>query len=215
LSTLKDRHARTDGAQISFRFRGKAGRIHEAGLRDRRLATIVRRCRDLPGQELLQYVDADGRVRDVRSDDVNDYIREAAASEEFSAKDFRTWAGTVLAFRALAATGHVAPAMRAVAAQLGNTPAVVRSAYVHPAVIEADLEADLDTGIRRAILRAAEVDPGEPHPPEPHEERAVLRLLDRVAAEAGSAKPARDSQCRGRGSAAARKPRPGIVTRPR
>ncbi|HET9682228.1 MAG TPA: hypothetical protein VFP19_09335 [Candidatus Limnocylindrales bacterium] len=177
LSTLRDRHATIDGADIRFRFRGKAGRVHEVELRDRRLASIVRRCRDLPGQELFQYVDRDGTVRDVRSDDVNAYIREAAGTDEFSAKDFRTWAGTVLAFRALAATGRVGPAMRATAERLGNTPAVARSAYVHPAVIDAYLDDD----VRTAILRAADVDPDLPRPPAPDEERAVLRLLDRAA----------------------------------
>jgi DNA topoisomerase I len=108
IATLRDRHARIDGFEVLLRFRGKAGRMHEITFRDRRLAGIVRRCRDLPGQELFQWLDSDGTVRDVRSDDINAYIREAAGSDEFSAKDFRTWAGTVLAFRALAATGQAA-----------------------------------------------------------------------------------------------------------
>jgi DNA topoisomerase-1 len=129
-----------------FRFRGKSGHLHEVGIRDRRLARLVRRCQDLPGQELFQYVADDGDVRDVRSEDVNDYLRDAAGIE-VTAKDFRTWAGTVAAYRALlgqdppvnvrAAKRSVVAAMRETAERLGNTPAVARQAYVHPGVIEA------------------------------------------------------------------------------
>ena len=102
LTTLRDRHASVDGTAIQFRFRGKSGQTHEVGLRDRRLASLVRRCQELPGQELFQYVDEDGDVQDVASDDVNAYLREASGGD-FTAKDFRTWAGTVLAYRALRA----------------------------------------------------------------------------------------------------------------
>ena len=102
LTTLRDRHARVEGASVRFRFRGKSGRQHEVDLRDRRLATVVRRCQDLPGQELFQYVDKDGEVRDITSDDVNAYLREASGGD-FTAKDVRTWAATVLAYRALLA----------------------------------------------------------------------------------------------------------------
>ena len=194
-ATLRDRHARIDGAEIRLLFRGKAGRTHELSIRDRRLATIVKRCRDLPGQDLFQYLDDDGAIHDVRSDDINAYIREAAGSDEFSAKDFRTWAGTVLAFRALAAgqvgeAGSEAPAaapraataragaravrtaIEAAAAQLGNTPAVARSAHVHPALIDAFLSDGLGHG-----LAAADADPADPRHPSPAEERAVLRVL--------------------------------------
>src|SRR5215470_5909186 len=100
LTTLRDRHARVEGSRIRFRFRGKSGRRHEVGLRDRRLARLVRRCQELPGQELFQYEGDDGAIHDVGSGDVNDYLREISG-EDFTAKDFRTWAGTVLAFRAL------------------------------------------------------------------------------------------------------------------
>jgi DNA topoisomerase-1 len=182
LSTLRDRHARIEGTAVSFRFRGKAGVVHEVGLRDRRLATIVKRCRDLPGQELFQYVDDEGVARDVRSDDVNAYIREASGGP-FSAKDFRTWAGTVLAFRALrtmdrptgvtAAKRSVVAAVKETAERLGNTPAVARSAYVHPAV----LETYLDEGLRDVILRAVDVAGPPEAPPQPEEERAVVALL--------------------------------------
>lgn len=206
IATLRDRHASVVGSKVRLRFRGKGGREHDISLRDRRLAGIVRRCRDLPGQELFQYVDDDGEVRDIRSDDINAYIREAAGDEEFSAKDFRTWAGTVLAFRALAATGQaiddsaplpeatartVRAAIEATAEQLGNTPAVARQAYVHPGVIDAYLEG----GVRDAILAAGDINPGMPVPPTPAEERAVLRLLREQAARVSTpkriSKPAR------------------------
>ncbi|MBA2300106.1 MAG: DNA topoisomerase IB, partial [Chloroflexi bacterium] len=111
LTTLRDRHARIEGSAVRFRFRGKSGLSHEVGLQDRRLAQLVRRCQELPGQELFQFVDEDGTVRDLASDDVNAYLREASGGD-FTAKDFRTWAGTVLAYRALRAlqpgTGEVA-----------------------------------------------------------------------------------------------------------
>ncbi|HEY7968983.1 MAG TPA: hypothetical protein VID95_03245, partial [Candidatus Limnocylindrales bacterium] len=162
LTTLQDRHAVIDGSEIRFRFRGKSGRQQEVGLRDRRLATVVRRCRDLPGRELFQYVDADGEPRDVASDDVNAYLDAIAPG--FTAKDFRTWAGTVLAYRALRALGkgstdrekqrNVAEAIRAAADNLGNTAAVARQAYVHPAVVDAYL----DGRIRSALVQAAEDD---------------------------------------------------------
>jgi len=182
LTTLRDRHAKVDGSAIRFRFRGKSGKQHEAGLRDRRLATVVRRCQDLPGQDLFQYVDEAGEVRDIGSSDVNDYLREISG-EDFTAKDFRTWAGTVLAFRALRALQpaetdggsrrNVSSAMRDTADRLGNTPAVARSSYVHPAVIEAYL----DGRIGGALVEAAEDDDAPPGPPTPAEERAVVRLL--------------------------------------
>lgn len=206
LATLQDRHARIDGSEVRLRFRGKAGVTHEIGLRDRQLARVVQRCRDLPGQELFQYLEDDGTVRDVRSEDVNAYIREAAGSDEFSAKDFRTWAGTVLAFRALAATGQLldgtsAPAreiqrglkraIEATAELLGNTPTVARQAYVHPEVIEAYLDDDL----RTAILDAADVNPSLPIPPTPAEEQAVLQLLR--ARTRGTARKRREGRGRG------------------
>ena len=146
LTTMRDRHARATSTGVRFRFRGKSGHLHEVGIQDRRLARLVRRCQDLPGQELFQYVDDDGEPGDIRSDDVNEYLR-AAAGTEVTAKDFRTWAGTVSAFRALrgeeppastrAARQTIVRAMRDTAERLGNTPAVARQAYVHPAVIDA------------------------------------------------------------------------------
>lgn len=182
LTTLRDRHARVEGTAVRFRFRGKSGQTHEVGLRDRRLAGIVRRCQELPGQDLFQFVDDDGEVRDVASDDVNAYIRDASRGE-FTAKDFRTWAGTVLAYRALralqpsvgdrGAKRNVVEAIRQTADRLGNTPAVARGSYVHPAVLEAYLEGS----IRGALVEAAEEQSTPPTSATPREESAVRALL--------------------------------------
>ena len=148
LTTLQNRHVDVNGSTISFRFKGKSGKSHEVELTDRRLARIVRACREIPGQDLFQYVDEEGVQHDVTSGDVNDYIREIAG-EEFSAKDFRTWAGTVMAFSFLRGCEPCADekegkhvlvrCVETVAAELGNTVAVCRKCYVHPAVMEAFL----------------------------------------------------------------------------
>ncbi len=200
LTTLRDQHGRVRGSQVRFSFRGKSGKHHEVSLRDRRLARIVKRCQELPGQRLFQYVDEDGQPQPIDSDDVNEYLR-AATGAEFSARDFRTWAGTVLAFRCLRASGSdaeaaleaastVAPrptsrspvtsAVGEVARWLGNTPAVCRAAYIHPAVLAAYDEGGFATGGRRqpsldtAVLR----------PPVKRglsaDEREVLALLRRL-----------------------------------
>jgi DNA topoisomerase-1 len=154
LTTLRDRHVRIAGARVQFRFRGKSGRKHAIEVRDRRLAGIVARCRDIPGQELFQYVDESGKRVAVSSGDVNAYLREVSG-QEFSAKDFRTWAGTVLAALVLKAMPppesaaqakrNVVRAVKDVAEHLGNTPAVARACYVHPAVIEAYEEGETIT----------------------------------------------------------------------
>jgi DNA topoisomerase-1 len=182
LTTLRDHHARVRGAQVRFRFRGKSGVMQDVTIRDRRLARVVGRCQDLPGQELLQYVDDEGEVRDVRSDDVNEYLREIAG-EEVTAKDFRTWAGTVLAYRALMALQpgeterearrNVVEAVRRTAESLGNTPAVARRSYVHPEV----LEAYLDGSIGEALVAAAEEQEAPPQGTTPEEEEAVVAVL--------------------------------------
>lgn len=145
LTTLNKRHLEMDGAALSFAFRGKSGVDHKLSVRDRRLASVVRSLRDLPGQQLFKYRNADGDLCPITSDDVNAYIRDAMG-EQFSAKDFRTWAGTVSAARALrdteAATSptdakrKITVCVKAVAGLLGNTPTVCRSSYVHPAVFE-------------------------------------------------------------------------------
>jgi DNA topoisomerase I len=182
LTTLRDHHARIEGSSVTFRFQGKSGQQHEVGLRDRRLAGVVKRCRDLPGRELFQYVGDDGQPHDVASEHVNEYLGRIAPG--VTAKDFRTWGGTVLAFRALRTLGraaserekqkNVVAAIRATASNLGNTPAVARSAYVHPAVVDAYL----DGRIRTALVEAAEEgDLAAPGETNPAEERAVVALL--------------------------------------
>jgi DNA topoisomerase-1 len=180
LSTLRDRHATVRGAQVRFRFKGKGGKQHQVGIRDRRLARLVRRIQELPGQQLFEYLDVDGTSRPIRSDDVNAYLR-AAAGAPVSAKDFRTWAATVLAFRAfrrvdedgtLSPRRRVAAAIEEVAEALGNTPAVSRASYVHPAVVEAWQDGDL-----HAVRLATELP--STGPPTREEEAAVIRLLER------------------------------------
>ena len=194
LTTLRDRHARIDGHEIRFRFRGKSGQSHAVGLRDRRLASLVRRSQELPGQDLFQYVDDGGEVRDIASDDVNAYLRDASGGN-FTAKDFRTWAGTVVAYRALralqpsdderGARRNVVEAVRQTADRLGNTPAVARGSYVHPAV----LEAYLDGAIPGALIEAAEQQEQPPSGATAAEEAAVMRLLrQRLAADGSSFK---------------------------
>ncbi len=146
LTTLRDRHVKVDGAEIRFKFKGKSGVEHETGLKDRRLARIVRASQDVAGQHLFQWVDREGQRHEIGSSDVNGYLREAIG-EDFSAKDFRTWAGTVAAAQALLgypppktateAKKVLAATAKTVAARLGNTPAVSRKAYIHPAVFEA------------------------------------------------------------------------------
>ena len=145
LTTLNKRHLDLTGTALTFAFQGKSGVEHEVRVRDRRLATVVRSLRDLPGQQLFKYRDAEGTLCAITSDDVNAYIREAMG-DGFSAKDFRTWAGTVSAARALRemdppssptdAKRRITVCVKAVAGLLGNTPTVCRSSYVHPAVFD-------------------------------------------------------------------------------
>jgi DNA topoisomerase I len=152
LTTMRDRHVDVRGSALRFRFRGKSGKWHEVDVHDRRLAKIVKGCQDLPGQELFQFLDDDGQRRGVKSDDVNGYLREICG-DDFTAKDFRTWAGTVLAATALCELGpgeteaeaqrKVKLAVQAVAERLGNTAAICRKSYVHPRVFEAYLDGTL------------------------------------------------------------------------
>jgi len=152
LTTLRNRHVEISGATVRFEFRGKSGQDHSVEIHDRRLARIVRQIRDLPGQKLFQYLDEDGERQSVSSEDVNDYLR-ATTGEEFSAKDFRTWGGTVLALSALLELGPcetekdasraVVEAIKQVSSSLGNRPAICRKFYVHPLVIESYLEGKL------------------------------------------------------------------------
>ena len=144
LTTLRNNHVKINGSMVTFAFRGKSGVRHSVRITDRRLARIVRGCRDLPGQELFQYLDDEGRRCNIGSGDVNEYVREICG-EDFTAKDFRTWAGTVLmcaAFRELDAADapsskRFLQAIDAVAGMLGNTRAVCRKSYIHPAVMDA------------------------------------------------------------------------------
>jgi DNA topoisomerase-1 len=198
LTTLRDPHVKVEGAAMTFRFKGKSGKTWDIALKDRRVARIVKACQDLPGQELFQYLDAAGERRDVTSSDVNAYLREIAG-EDFTAKDFRTWAGTVLAALALQefeafdnqakAKTNVRAAIESVAARLGNTPTICRKCYIHPQVLDCYLEGSLLLQVKEAVddeLRGlAALRP---------EEAAVLTLL-RKRLEGGdvavTAKPAR------------------------
>lgn len=201
LTTLKDRHVDVRGATLRFEFRGKSGKRHSIRVDDRRLARIVKHCRDLPGQELFQYVDG-GRRRKVDSGDVNDYLK-AMTGEVFTAKDFRTWSGTVLAsaaFRELcsaAAPGgggtrrlkgptraeinrNVLQAIDAVAGILGNTRGVCRKSYIHPAVIDSYVDGTLSSICQRYWASPSRRTRGGLSP----DEGAVVALLRRRAQEA-------------------------------
>ena len=184
LTTLRTRHVRLRGRSVRFVFRGKSGVQHTVGISDRRVAAVLRRCQELPGQRLLQYLDDDGAVRAITSTDVNAYLREAGGAD-FTAKDFRTWAGTVLAARELRrcepvetrrqAERNIVAAVDAVAAQLGNTRAVCRRCYVHPALLDAYVEGSAERLLEtRPAVRGLRA-----------EEAAVLSLLRGAARAAG------------------------------
>jgi DNA topoisomerase-1 len=190
LTTLRDSHVDVSGSRLEFRFRGKSGREHVVDLQDRRLSRIVKRCQELPGYELFQYLDDQGERRSIESADVNAYLREVSG-QDFTAKDFRTWAGTVLAAWALAelrevstkkqVTRNVVRAIERVAERLGNTPAVCRKCYVHPAVIDAYLDGSLIDTLRADASR--ELAEGGLRA----EESTVLKLIaGRLDREAGA-----------------------------
>ncbi|MDP9151866.1 MAG: DNA topoisomerase IB, partial [Myxococcota bacterium] len=152
LTTLRDRHVRIEGADVSFHFRGKSGKLRALSVHDGRLARIIAKCSELPGHQLFHYRDSNGAVRTIDSAEVNEYIH-AAAGQQFTAKDFRTWAGTVLAAitlrklepcsARLRARRNVVQCIKTVAGHLGNTPAVCKRSYVHPAILEAYLDGTL------------------------------------------------------------------------
>src|SRR5438105_13410798 len=181
LTTLRNRHVNAHGSSIRFNFRGKGGKSHLVKVTDRRLVRIVKRCQDLPGQELFQYVDEDGQPKAIESDDVNQYLREIAG-DDFTAKDFRTWSGTILAarfFRECQPHEETAESRKAVvrtiaqvAEQLGNTSAVCKKCYIHPAVIAAYLAGSL-----KPLEEREEQDPYRLTA----EERGLLRLLGSAA----------------------------------
>ncbi len=179
LTTLRNRHVDVSGSTLRFHFRGKSGKEYRVDVKDRRLARILQRCQDLPGQDLFQYVDDNGELQAVESDDVNAYLREISG-QDFTAKDFRTWAGTVLAACALEgleafeseteARHNVVQAIDSVAEQLGNTRAVCRKCYVHPAVIDAYLDRSLTGALKRRVQEESVSRLGS-------EEAGVLALL--------------------------------------
>ena len=194
LTTLQDRHAKFSRGKIKLEFRGKSGVEHEFEIDDPRLASIAKQCQDLPGQELFQYLDDKGVVHDIGSTDVNDYLRDITG-KDFTAKDFRTWAGTVLAATALQeiekfdskaqAKKNVVRAVETVAAKLGNTKAVCRKCYIHPEILNAYMEGVLvDTLAKRAATMAKSIAKLRP------EEAAVLTLLQSRLAAVKKAKAA-------------------------
>lgn len=182
LTTLKNRHVEVNGSTLKFNFKGKSGKVWKLNVRDRRIAKVIRACQDLPGQELFQYVDDDGEIRDVTSSDVNDYLREITG-EDITAKDFRTWHGTVLAAMALGefqkfdsaagAKRNIRDAIRKVAARLGNTPTICRKCYVHPEIITTYVEGSLLLEVKAKVEAELRDDLAALQP----EEVAVLTLL--------------------------------------
>ncbi|MDP9036327.1 MAG: DNA topoisomerase IB [Myxococcota bacterium] len=190
LTTLRDRHVRIEGPNVSFHFRGKSGKTRDLSVHDRRLARIIARCSELPGHQLFHYRDSNGAICTIDSGEVNRYIH-AAAGQPFTAKDFRTWAGTVLAavtLRSLAvpsargrAHRNIVQCIKTVAAHLGNTPAVCKRSYVHPAVLDAYLDGSLlpsgvDGSTRRPRSRAPRTDASTVE-----EESFVRAVLERAA----------------------------------
>jgi DNA topoisomerase I len=187
LTTLQDQHAAIEGDRLTLIFKGKSAKQHTIELRDRRLARLVRACQDLPGQELFQYVDPEGAIHALRSNDVNAYLR-SATGQDFTAKDFRTWGGTVAAAHALYEIGraetqtaqkrNLAQAIRCAAEILGNTVTVCRKYYVHPAVVAAYADGSLFSTMEQAAANCAPgLDP---------EETAVRQLLRIGAAQMNS-----------------------------
>jgi DNA topoisomerase-1 len=179
-TTLRNRHAKIAGPRLKLEYVGKSGKTQRLTIADRRLAGIVRRTQDLPGQHLFEYLDADGRPHPVGSAEVNDYIREATGGD-FTAKHFRTWGASLLAFEHILATAKggklsLKPMLEAVAAALGNTPAISRKSYIHPALIElcrTDTAGDLcHLKLPRATARLSS------------HERALIGFLDEIAAAA-------------------------------
>ena len=188
LTTMQDRHVDVNGGTIRFEFRGKSGKFHQIDIEDRRLAKIVAGCQAIPGQELFQFIGDDGKPHDVSSTDVNEYLREITASD-FTAKDFRTWGGTVLAAMALRefekvdtkakAKKNLVRAIEAVSLRLGNTPAICKKCYIHPEIMNSYLDGTmLDTFKKRADQQLQSVRGLTP------EEASVLAFLQkRLAVE--------------------------------
>jgi DNA topoisomerase-1 len=187
LTTLRDRHVRIQGGTLRLQFRGKSAQMHDVAVEDKRLARIIRDCRDLPGYELFQYVDDFGEVHSVDSSDVNGYLQEITG-EEFTAKDFRTWAGTIQTALVLAeneassseteAKRTVVAAIKQTAARLGNRPATCRNYYVHPTIIESFLDGSLAAALKAHNATNAPDDFASLHP----EEACVMALIRKKSA---------------------------------
>jgi DNA topoisomerase-1 len=188
LTTMRDRHVEVKGSTLTFSFRGKSGIMHEVPVKDLRIARIVSKLQDLPGQDLFQYIGDDGKRYDVTSQDVNQYLHEITG-EDFTAKDFRTWAGTVLAAMAL---NHLGPsatkkearatiknAVTAVSKLLGNTPAICRKCYVHPAVFETYLSGESIEGLKQKTAEALDTESIDLEAGE----KAILKFLRNRMAE--------------------------------
>jgi DNA topoisomerase-1 len=187
LTTMRNKHVEVEGSTVSFKFQGKSRVQHAVDLQDRRIAKIIQRCQDIPGYELFQYVDKEGDHHTIDSADVNDYLREVSG-QDFTAKDFRTWAGTVLACTVLQefeafesqtqAKKNVVQAIKGVAARLGNTPSVCRKSYVHPVV--------LDTYFSGAMIKNVKQKVEQETAPQAlrEEEVALLQLLQKRLAAA-------------------------------
>jgi DNA topoisomerase-1 len=198
LTTLKNRHVAVEGNEVRFRFTGKSGKQWSLRVKDRRIAKIIRACQELPGQELLQYVDEEGNCQDVTSTDVNDYLKEITG-RDITAKDFRTWAGTVLAATALnelesfdstaQAKRHLRTALEKVSVRLGNTPTICRKCYVHPEVLNSFMDGNLVLELKSKGERELRGAIGSLKP----EEAAVLALLRGRLAKA-SQRSARSSK---------------------
>jgi DNA topoisomerase I len=191
LTTLRDPHVKVEGGELRFQFKGKSGKTWRLQVKDRRVAKIVKACQDLPGQDLFQYLDENGERQSITSADVNAYLKEITGSE-ITAKDFRTWAGTVLAALALAefeefdsdakAKKNIRAAIEKVSARLGNTPSICRKCYVHPEVFASYLDRGLLLDIKEEIETELREDLASLRP----EEAAVLALLEqRLSREVG------------------------------
>lgn len=174
LTTMQNEHVDITGSKVQFHFRGKSGKEHSIDIKDRQLARIIKRCQDLPGHQLFEYLDEDNVLHTIESDDVNEYLQQIT-NEDFTAKDFRTWAATVIATCALQDLGafesqtqakkHVVSAIEEAAKHLGNTPTICRKSYVHPEVIDAYLNGSLLDAIKQ------------------HNEQAILDALDGLRPE--------------------------------
>jgi DNA topoisomerase-1 len=182
LTTIHNRHAKVNGSSVKFKFRGKSGVVHEVTFQDRRLSKIIRRCQELPGEELFAYEDENGQTHDVTSGDVNEYLR-VVSGEAITAKDIRTWGGTVRAVRELGLLGPAGKKfsdtarkrrhnriLKEVAAYLGNTVTVCRKYYVHPAIFETDCDGRLHKLWRKFTSRRE-------HSVYELEERVTLAML--------------------------------------